>query len=84
MNIEGSKSSQEDPQFESVFSQLQSIVASLEDGKLTLSESMREFEKGIELAEVCKRLLHQAELKITEIKREYSEHFPDVEEEEQF
>lgn len=81
MNIEGSKSNQEDPQFESVFSHLQSIVASLEDGKLNLSESMREFEKGIELAEVCKRLLHQAELKITEIKREYSEHFPDVEEE---
>ncbi|GGI85304.1 exodeoxyribonuclease VII small subunit [Legionella impletisoli] len=51
-------------QFEKSLSELQKIVAQLEKGDLTLEESLKQFEKGINLAKKCEDALNQAELKI--------------------
>ena len=79
MSSEQPLSGQQDPQFETVFSELQDIVRSLETGDLTLDESIRVFERGMALADACKGLLTQAELKITTLQREFAESFPDGE-----
>ena len=56
--------------FEEAFAQLEETVSRLEEGGLTLEESLTLFERGQVLAAHCNRLLDQAELKVTEITRE--------------
>ena len=79
MSAEQPTSGDQTPQFETVFSELQDIVRSLETGDLTLDESIRAFEKGMGLADACKALLHQAELKITTLQRGFAENLPNNE-----
>jgi exodeoxyribonuclease VII small subunit len=51
-------------QFEQSISELEHIVKQLEKGELTLDDSLQQFEKGINLARTCQKVLHQAEQKI--------------------
>ena len=60
----------EDLTFEEAFAELERTVSRLEEGNLTLEESLRLFERGQGLAAHCNRLLDQAELKVTEITHE--------------
>jgi exodeoxyribonuclease VII small subunit len=53
--------------FELSFSELESIVTQLEKGDLTLEDSLKQFEKGIHLAQQCQTLLTQAEQKIEQL-----------------
>jgi exodeoxyribonuclease VII small subunit len=57
----------EEMDYEKALSELESITANLEAGKLSLEESMRLFERGQALASRCNHLLDQAELKIKSI-----------------
>lgn len=50
--------------FEKSISDLELIVAQLEKGDLTLEDSLKQFEKGIQLARKCQDILGQAEQKI--------------------
>ena len=50
--------------FEKAFAELESIVAKLESGELSLDESLALFERGQALAAQCSRLLDAAELKV--------------------
>ena len=50
--------------FETYLSELQHIVAELENGDLSLEESLKQFEKGITLARQCQTILNEAEQKI--------------------
>ena len=50
--------------FEQSIAELESIVAQLEKGELPLEESLKQFEKGINLAQKCQKVLNQAEQKI--------------------
>lgn len=59
-----------DLSFEQAFAELEGIVSRLEEGGLTLEESLRLFERGQVLATRCSQLLDQAELKVTEITHE--------------
>lgn len=52
------------PSFESAFARLQEVVARLEGGQLTLDESVRLFQEGIELARLCSGRLDDAEQRI--------------------
>lgn len=52
-------------QFEKSISELEHIVKQLEQGELTLESSLKEFEKGINLARKCQEALNEAEQKIT-------------------
>ena len=50
--------------FEASLTQLQKIVAELEDGKISLEESLQRFERGVGLLRSCYQILEQAEQKI--------------------
>ncbi len=50
--------------FEESLKELEAIVKALEEGNLTLDESLAHFEKGISLSRICSQKLEQAEKKI--------------------
>ncbi len=56
-----------DQSFESLFSELETTVAKLEAGDLSLDESLALFQRGMELTRKCGELLDHAELRIKEL-----------------
>jgi exodeoxyribonuclease VII small subunit len=52
------------PDFERSLAELESIVEKLEQGELSLDESLRHFERGVQLTRVCQSALKQAEQKV--------------------
>jgi exodeoxyribonuclease VII small subunit len=50
--------------FEEHLTKLEKIVAQLESGDLTLEDSVRLFEEGVQLSDACKKELEVAEGKI--------------------
>jgi exodeoxyribonuclease VII small subunit len=50
--------------------QLESIVQRLEQGELSLEESLRQFERGVVLTRSCQKALRQAEQKIQVLTRD--------------
>lgn len=50
--------------FEKSMAELESIVMQLEKGELSLDDSLKQFEKGINLARSCQDVLTTAEQKI--------------------
>lgn len=52
------------PDFEGALAELESIVQRLEQGEVPLEESLRQFERGVQLARSCQKALRQAEQKI--------------------
>ena len=52
------------PDFEAALAELESIVQKPEQGELPLEDSLRQFERGVQLARSCQRALRQAEQKI--------------------
>ncbi len=50
--------------YEMLYSQLQDLVTRLEQGELSLEESLQLYEEGLRLAAACQRLLDDAELRI--------------------
>ena len=57
----------EDLMYESAFSELESIVDTLENEQRSLEESMSLFERGQALVKRCAELLDQAELKVKQL-----------------
>ena len=55
----------EDINFEDAMKKLEGIANELEKGDLTLDESVRKFEDGINLSKKCNEFLDNAEKKIT-------------------
>jgi exodeoxyribonuclease VII small subunit len=53
-----------DCNFEKDLEQLEQIVAALEEGGLSLDDSLKQFEHGIKLARRCEKALTEAEKKI--------------------
>ncbi|MEX2602330.1 MAG: exodeoxyribonuclease VII small subunit, partial [Balneolaceae bacterium] len=60
----------ERPTFEEALRKLEAIVSSLEDPDVTLEESIRLYEEGIELSRQCSRQLEEAELRIEKLNEE--------------
>ena len=52
------------PDFEKALAELETIVQGLEQGELSLEESLRQFERGVSLTRVCQASLKQAEHKV--------------------
>jgi len=50
--------------FESALAELETIVKTLEDGQLTLEQSLEKFERGIELSRYCHTRLEEAERRV--------------------
>jgi len=53
--------------FEEAFKELEDTVRRLEEGGLTLDESIALFERGMKLAEYCDQKLDKAELKVSQL-----------------
>lgn len=52
------------PQFEQAIAELESIVNQLESGDLELEQSLKLFERGIELTRISQSKLQEAEQKV--------------------
>jgi exodeoxyribonuclease VII small subunit len=52
------------PDFERSLAELETIVDKLEQGELSLDESLQQFERGVQLTRVCQTALKQAEHKV--------------------
>lgn len=50
--------------FEEALSELESLVETLEQGELSLEDSLKTFERGVELTRICQQVLKEAEQKI--------------------
>ena len=60
----------ERPSFEDALKQLESIVEQLESQEITLEDSVKLYEQGIELSKLCNNVLHNAELRIQQVNEE--------------
>ena len=76
------------PSFEEGFHELDETVEKLERGDLTLEESIRLYERGMQLADQLEKQLEDAELRVRKLQpsaaevAETEEEFSDVDEEE--
>lgn len=52
------------PNFEQALDELERLVEQMEQGNLSLDESLKTFERGIELSRTCQRALDEAEQRI--------------------
>lgn len=57
--------------FENSLQRLQEISDILEKGEIGLEDSIKLYEEGINLAKICYSSLKEAELKVTEIKKQF-------------
>jgi exodeoxyribonuclease VII small subunit len=55
---------QETPAFEKSLLELEALVVKMEQGNLSLEESLRHFERGIQLTRTCQQALKEAEQKV--------------------
>jgi exodeoxyribonuclease VII small subunit len=58
--------------FEAAMERLENIVESLEKGDLSLDESLKIFEEGMNLISFCSKKLEEAEQKVTMLIRDQS------------
>ena len=61
------------PPFEELYKQLEEKVALLEQGGLSLDDSLAAYEDAVGLAQQCQAMLDQAELRITRLRESIAE-----------
>ena len=61
------------PDFESAMKELEEIVESMENEPLTLDESLKKFERGVELSRICQTNLKKAEQKVEQLVKKHGE-----------
>ena len=62
-------SNKERPSFEEALKELEAIVEKLDNEEITLEESVKYYEKGLKLSQICSETLESAVLKIEEIEK---------------
>ena len=67
---EGADAVAEDVAFEAALEELETLVADMESGSMSLDESLQAFERGIALTRHCQNALKQAELKVRTLTRD--------------
>ena len=65
--------------FEEAFQRLEELVQTLEEGKLSLEDTSRLYEEGMDLARLCNRMLNATELRITELRDSFMEEMSETE-----
>jgi exodeoxyribonuclease VII small subunit len=55
---------QKTPTFEEAMKELEGLIESLEQGDITLEESLKSFERGVALTRICQASLEEAEQKV--------------------
>ena len=61
------------PDFETAIQELEEIVESMENDQLTLDESLKQFERGVELSRICQTNLKKAEQKVEQLVKKHGE-----------
>ena len=61
------------PDFETAMKELEQIVESMENNQLTLEESLKQFERGVELSHICQSNLKKAEQKVEQLVKKHGE-----------
>lgn len=59
-----SKASAQQPDFEQAIAELEALVQRMEGGELLLEDSLREFERGVQLTRLCQEQLKVAEQRV--------------------
>lgn len=59
--------------FEKSLDELEKIVEELQNGEISLDESIKLFERGMELTNLCRKTLESARQKITALTKEEQE-----------
>jgi len=59
--------------FEAQYKRLEAAVAKLEEGDLTLEESLALYEDGMKLAKQCQEQLKDAELRVTKLQEQFAD-----------
>lgn len=54
-------------QFEAAMQELESLVARMEKGDRSLEDSLKDFERGVELTRLCQTALRDAEQKVQKL-----------------
>jgi len=67
--------------FEAQYKRLEATVAKLEEGDLTLEESLALYEDGMKLAKQCQEQLKGAELRVTKLQEQFADGLGAVREE---
>ncbi len=75
------KQKKSDDSFEALYQRLDETVQKLENGGLTLEESVSMYEEGMKLAQRCQELLQGAELKVTRLQESFAETMASLREE---
>jgi exodeoxyribonuclease VII small subunit len=52
------------PDFETALAELEALVSRMEQGDLTLDESLKQFERGVQLTRSCQQALQEAEQRV--------------------
>ena len=58
------RKSEKTPSFEASLRELETLVENMEQGELSLEESLKHFERGIKLTRSCQQALKDAEQKV--------------------
>lgn len=61
------------PDFEEALEMLEDIIESMESGELSLEESLKAFEQGIQLTRECQQKLENAEQRVRQLMADGSE-----------
>ena len=55
------------PSFEQALEELEQIIEQMEQGDISLEESLKSFERGIHLTRTCQQALQEAEQKVQQL-----------------
>jgi len=69
--------------FESALKELETLVSRMESGELSLDESLKAFERGVELTRKCQSSLEAAELRVLTLTKDKELEDSDLEIDEQ-
>ena len=58
------KKKTETPDFETALTELEGLVQRMEGGELSLEDSLKEFERGVQLTRICQESLKAAEQRV--------------------
>ena len=58
------KKTPQEPNFETALKELEALVEKMEQGDLSLEDSLRHFERGVMLSRTCQQALQAAEQKV--------------------
>jgi exodeoxyribonuclease VII small subunit len=61
------------PNFAEAFSELEELTKWFEEQEVELDEGMKKFERGLELAKICKQKLQEVENNVTKLKQKFSD-----------